>query len=92
MDIENSKWGHIRSVCWNLMLTLVSVLILYFSYKISMKAIRPEMPLTDIIKLIGISLGLPVLFVLAIYERINKETVGIILTAIVSFSLGQAIK
>lgn len=92
MDTENSKWGHIRSVCWNLMLTLVSVLILYFSYKISMKAIQPEMPLTDVIKLIGISLGLPVLFVLAIYERINKETVGIILTAIVSFSLGQAIK
>lgn len=80
-----------RSMFWNAVIGIITLGALAACTYAFTVVYRPDYGAGEVMRMAVLFFGMPIILMLSAFEKISKETTGVILTALISFSIGQAI-
>lgn len=78
-----------KDFVWNILLYAFAAFLLFVGWNISGRLIHDGQPLTDSLKILTTILAVPCFLLIAAFNRISAETIGVIIGAIIGFGLGK---
>jgi uncharacterized membrane protein YoaK (UPF0700 family) len=78
-----------KDTLWNVFILILAVAILVAGCFLGKNLIKPDQPLADSLKIIGVVTGVPAFLVIAAYKRISSDAITTVLGALIGFGVGK---
>ncbi|MCK2165136.1 hypothetical protein [Thalassospira xiamenensis] len=77
---------------WNILSFILSIFMLGSGVFFALILLDDVDGFEEKMRLVTISFGFPIFFILSIYKRIESQTIGLIISAVIAFIIGTSIQ
>jgi hypothetical protein len=79
----------VKGIVWNLSQSIFCIVLLLVGAYFAQGLLVKGQPFKESIQIVGIVLALPAFVLMAMYDRMSRETIGVIAAGLIGFAVGK---